>query len=752
MKTLMLAVVTAAVVSAGAATDVKVEFWRDDVVRILKIPEGGKSPEKSYVVTAKPEKVAVAKSEKDGAATYSSAKLRVTVDAEGRVAFAAADGTPLLAEEGTTFTPRAKGDPDENSFSVRQVWLLDGDEPVYGLGIVQEDSISRRGITKKVLQDNIEDYSPVFQSIKGWGVFIDSASIAEYKELNGVMSYTSEVGDASDYYFMYGGTSDGVVRQIRWLSGEVPMLPKWSLGYYVSRERYTSWAQLAEIVDEHRKRGIPMDCIVQDWQYWGGNENWNALDFIADGFKDNPEAGVKAVHDRNAKLMISFWPDFGPNAKPNKDFKDRSWYFKDFVTWPRDEGVIVYDAFNPAARDLYWKYVRRLVDCGIDAWWMDSTEPDHWPHTKESFDAPTFLGSYRRVCNLFPLMTVGGIYDHQRADEPDGRRRVSIMTRSCFTGLQRTGANTWSGDVDSKWEVLRKQIPAGLGFGLTGNPNFNTDIGGFHPWHFSGYPGGILKCPEFIELNVRWMQYALFNPIFRSHGTGAPREIWQFGEKGTPAYDAMVEAVKLRYRFMPYLYSTARWVSKDGGTMMRPLFAEYRADPGTWEVSDQFLFGTELMAAPVVRYRAGQRRVYLPAGTKWTSFFDGRVFEGGRWIAEDVSLDTIPLYAKAGAIVPMGPVMQYVDEVKNPTVEIRVFPGADGSFTLYDDAGDGYQYEKGEFSEIPLKWDDAKKTLTIGARRGSYPGMAKTREFRVICGACSKTVRYDGSPVAVAVQ
>ena len=225
-------------------------------------------------------------------------------------------------------TPRAKGDPDENSFSVRQAWLLDGDEPVYGLGIVQEDSISRRGITKKVLQDNIEDYSPVFQSIKGWGVFIDSSSIAEYKELNGVMSYTSEVGDASDYYFMYGGTSDGVVRQIRWLSGEVPMPAKWTLGYYVSRERYTSWAQLAEIVDEHRKRGIPMDCIVQDWQYWGGNENWNALDFIADGFKDNPEAGVKAVHDRNAKLMISFWPDFGPNAKPNKDFRDRGWYFK----------------------------------------------------------------------------------------------------------------------------------------------------------------------------------------------------------------------------------------------------------------------------------------------------------------------------------------------------------------------------------------------------------------------------------------
>ena len=309
MKTLMLAVATAAVVSAGAATDVKVEFWRDDVVRILKIPEGGKSPEKSYVVTAKPEKVAVAKSEKDGATTYVSAKLRVTVDAEGRVAFAAADGTPLLAEEGTTFTPRG---------------LLDGDEPVYGLGIVQEDSISRRGITKKVLQDNIEDYSPVFQSIKGWGVFIDSASIAEYKELNGVMSYTSEVGDASDYYFMYGGSSDGVVRQIRWLSGEVPLQPKWSLGYYVSRERYTSWAQLAEIVDEHRKRGIPMDCIVQDWQYWG------------------------------AKLMISFWPDFGPNAKPNKDFRARGWYFKDFVTWPRDEGVIVYDAFNPAARDLYW--------------------------------------------------------------------------------------------------------------------------------------------------------------------------------------------------------------------------------------------------------------------------------------------------------------------------------------------------------------------------------------------------------------
>ena len=776
-RSILFSVLSASALTAlSAAQEVEVQFFCDDIVRIVKIPEGGKKPRPSFVVTAKPESVDVRTEESVMGKTYASAKLRVTVGSDGCVAFAKADGSPLLAEEPTVFTPRAmleghRGamaplgggqpiqgvhrsamdkDPDSDRFVVRHAWRLDGDEEIYGLGIIQEPSISRRGLTKKVLQENIEDFSPIIQSVKGWGILIDNPSLAEYKEENGIVSYTCSVGDAADWYFMYGGTSDGVVRQIRRLTGEVPMQPKWTLGYYVSRERYTSWRQLAEIIDEHRARGIPMDCIVQDWQYWGTNDTWNAMDFLADGFKNDPVASVKAVHDRHAKLMISFWPNFGAKTKPNRDFREHGWYFKDFTTWPRDEGMIVYDAFNPAARDLYWRYVRRLVDCGIDAWWMDFTEPESDPDSQATFDTQTFLGSYRSVCNLYPFMTVCGIYDHQRADEPDGRRRVSIMTRSCYPGLQRTGANTWSGDISSKWETLRMQIPAGLGFGLTGNPNFNTDIGGFFPWHFFGWEGGALKCPEFIELNVRWMQYALFNPIFRSHGTGVPREIWQFGDKGDAAYEAMVAAVKLRYRFLPYLYSTARWVSKDGGTMMRPLFAEYADERETWRLSDEFLFGTELLAAPVVEWKAKTRRLYLPKGA-WRDFFTGEEVKGGRWIERGVALETIPLYAKAGAIVPFGPVMQYVDELGNPPVEIKVFPGADGAFTLYDDAGDGYQYEQGEFSEIPLKWDDAKKTLTIGERKGRYLGMAEARDFVVAlpCGTV-KHVKYEGKSLDVA--
>lgn len=741
-----LALAVVIMTARAYSQNVDVTFFRDDVVRIVKTPDGGKGPRGSFVVTAKPDDVKVEVSGNGEDRTYTTEKLKVIVSG-GKVRFETASGKTLLAEEGMVYGKRPADDPDSDAYSLKQSWRLEKDEFVYGLGIWQDLEIMRNNRERKMIQQNVDDYVPIVQSIKGWGIFWDNASPTQYRHGDDIMSFDSEVADASDYYFMYGKTSDGVVRQIRDLTGQVPMQPKWTLGYYISKERYVSWQEDIAAVKEHRRRGIPLDCVVQDWRYWGENDKWNDMSFRPDGFAD-PEKNIAKIHDLNAKLMIVIWPGFGPNSEPYKAFKDKGWYFKGgFVTWP-DKDTIIYDAFNKDARDLYWKFVTRVRDTGPDAWWMDSTEPDHFVWNKESFDGPTGMGSFRRMCNAFPLFTVGGIYDHQRADEK-GRRRVSIMTRSCYAGQQRTGANTWSGDVISNWENFRKQIAAGISFGMTGNPNYNTDIGGFFPWEY-GHPEGARKHPGFVELHVRWMQYALFNPIFRSHGTGTPREIWQFADRGDRSYEAMVDCVKLRYRFLPYLYSVARWVSDDGGTWMRPLFADYLEDAETRKISNQFLFGTELLAAPVVESLAATRRLYLPRGTVWYDFFTGRREEGGRWIEPAVELETIPLYAKAGAIVPMGPEMQYVGQISNPHVDIKVFPGADGAFVLYDDAGDGYQYEEGEFSEIDLKWNDAAKTLVIGARRGSYPGMAKERDFIVtLPDGASRSVRYCGEKIEV---
>ena len=739
----------AAGIACTVSAAVKVEFYADDIVHVVKEPAGGAGARESFIVKMRPEKVDVAVERNGGLTTYRSASLAVSVDGDGKAVFSTAAGETLLAEDGFSFRPRPVGDPDASSFHVAQKWRLGKDEPVYGLGIWQDESIVRRGTSRHMIQDNRDDYVPIVQSVKGWGVFWDNASPTDYSEKDGLMVFDSEVGDAVDYWFMYGGTSDGVVGLVRRLTGEVPMHPKWTLGYYISKERYKSWKEDLDVIREFRRRRIPLDCLVQDWQYWGGNEKWNDMNFRPDGFAE-PEKNIKAIHDLNAKLMIVIWPGFGPETQAHKEFRAKGLYFKgDFRTWPHNSGTIVYDAFSAEARDIYWRYATRVRDAGPDAWWMDSTEPDHFVWNKESFDGPTAMGSFRRMCNAFPYFTVGGVYDHQRADE-GGRRRVSIMTRSVYAGQQRTGANTWSGDTFSSWQSLRMQIAAGIGFGLTGNPNYNTDIGGFFPQRDHEAPGGACKHPAFAELNTRWMQYALFCPIFRSHGTGTPREPWRFGEPGTRYYDAMLKCIELRYRLIPYLYSTARWVSARGGTWMRPLFAEYKADKTTWKISQQFLAGTELLAAPVVRAQAPSQRLYLPAGTDWIDFFTGKVEKGGSWIDRPVSLDTFPLYAKAGAIVPTGPALQYVGQVRNPYVDVKVFPGADGSFTLYDDAGDGYGYEKGEFAEIQLSWDDKARKFTFGERQGSYPGMDAERDFIVtLPDGASKSVRYAGKAVEV---
>ena len=442
-------------------------------------------------------------------------------------------------------------------------------------------------------------------------------------------------------------------------------------------------------------------------------------------------------------------------------------------------GVKVYDAFSPVARDIYWKYLKTLFDYGTDAWWMDSTDPDFFDPRESDYEHPVYGGTWRSQRNAFPLETVRGIYQSQRKDYPDSPKRVFIMTRSSYAGQQHYGSNMWSGDVASSWDMLRKQVPAGLSFSLTGNPNFNTDIGGFfcNAYNTRG-PGSAPKNPQFQELYVRWMQYGLFCPVFRSHGADAPREIWQFGKKGEPVYDAIEKMIRLRYRLIPYLYSTAWQVTSNNASYLRPLFSDFAQDKRVWDMTDEFLFGNSILAAPIVDPQYTEEKViredamtgwdrnqltmdngqltvdwtetktatkYLPKGADWYDFWTNERYKGGRDVSLQTTLDRVPMFVRAGSILPLGPVMQYVGEKTWENLELHVYPGANGEFTLYEDEGDSYNYERGAYSTITFRWNDRARTLTIGERHGSYPGMLMNRQFTVVLpDGTIRTVNYNG--------
>ena len=442
-------------------------------------------------------------------------------------------------------------------------------------------------------------------------------------------------------------------------------------------------------------------------------------------------------------------------------------------------GVKVYDAFSPVARDIYWKHLKRLYDYGTDAWWMDSTDPDFFNPRESDYEHPVTGGTWRSLRNAFPLETVRGVYQAQRREGEN--KRVFIMTRSAFAGQQHYGSNMWSGDVNSSWDMLRKQVPAGLSFSLTGDPNFNTDIGGFfcNAYNTRG-PGSAPKNPQFQELYVRWMQYGLFCPVFRSHGADAPREIWQFGKKGEPVYDAIEKQIRLRYRLIPYLYSIAWQVTSNNESYLRPLFSDFAQDRRVWDIADEFMFGRSILAAPILDPQYTEEKIvrtdamtgwdrkkesgdssqetvvdwtetktaskYLPKGATWYDFWTNKAYKGGQTITLETTFDRVPMFVRAGSILPLGPEMQYVGEKSWDDLEIRVYPGADGSFTLYEDEGDNYNYEKGYYATITFQWNDRSRQLTIGTRQGGYKGMILDRKFTIVLpDGTSRTVSHDGN-------
>lgn len=724
--------------------DIEIQFVSPEIVRVVKAPEGRSFTKKSFSVVKSPESMSVTTEKKGETVSLKSNAVRVDFNVRtGRISFFDKQGKALFTEKdyGAQFTPF--NDAGNPTFSVRQAFLLDKDEAIYGLGQQQVDDLNQRNHKHFMRQRALYASVPIIQSTKGYGMFWDNYSPTTYTDNPQEMSFDSEVGECMDYYFMYGGNADGVIAQIRDLTGQAPMYPLWTFGFWQSRERYKSQQETMEVVDKYRELGIPLDGIIQDWQYWGPNSNWNSMNFDNPEFPD-PQKMIDHVKKKNAKIMISIWASFGPDTNPYKDLEKINALFN-FKTWPADGGVKVYDAYNEKARDIYWKHLNKgLFSKGIDAWWTDSTEPDHLDVQERDFDIPTAMGTYRSVVNAFPLMSNKGVYEHQRAVTSD--KRVYLLTRCAFAGQQRYAANTWSGDVMCNWETFRKQIPTGLNFSLSGIPYWNTDIGGFFNWPYHG--GAENKA--YHELYTRWFQYGTFLPMQRSHGSGVKKEIYNLGKKGDWVYDSEEKYINLRYALLPYLYSTGWQVTDNAGSFLRALFMDFNEDKKVHTISNQYMFGKAFLVTPVTRNmyvfsdkeqwkdpyedfsKTGTQDVYLPKGTKWFDFWTGEALNGGQLVTKEVPIDIIPLYVRAGSIVPFGPKVQYSTEKKWNNLEIRIYPGADGEFVLYEDENDNYNYEKGAYSIIKFTWDDAKRTLNIADREGTFPGMLKSRKFNIV--------------------
>ena len=724
--------------------DIEIQFVSPEIVRVVKAPEGRSFTKKSLSVVKSPESMSVTTEKKGETVSLKSNAVRVDFNVgTGRISFFDKQGKALFTEKdyGAQFTPF--NDAGNPTFSVRQAFLLDKDEAIYGLGQQQVDDLNQRNHKHFMRQRALYASVPIIQSTKGYGMFWDNYSPTTYTDNPQEMSFDSEVGECMDYYFMYGGNADGVIAQIRDLTGQAPMYPLWTFGFWQSRERYKSQQETMEVVDKYRELGIPLDGIIQDWQYWGPNSNWNSMNFDNPEFPD-PQKMIDHVKKKNAKIMISIWASFGPDTNPYKDLEKINALFN-FKTWPADGGVKAYDAYNEKARDIYWEHLNKgLFSKGIDAWWTDSTEPDHLDVQERDFDIPTAMGTYRSVVNAFPLMSNKGVYEHQRAVTSD--KRVYLLTRCAFAGQQRYAANTWSGDVTCNWETFRKQIPTGLNFSLSGIPYWNTDIGGFFNWPYHG--GAENKA--YHELYTRWFQYGTFLPMQRSHGSGVKKEIYNLGKKGDWVYDSEEKYINLRYALLPYLYSTGWQVTDNAGSFLRALFMDFNEDKKVHTISNQYMFGKAFLVTPVTRNmyvfsdkeqwkdpyedfsKTGTQDVYLPKGTKWFDFWTGEALNGGQLVTKEVPIDIIPLYVRAGSIVPFGPKVQYSTEKKWNNLEIRIYPGADGEFVLYEDENDNYNYEKGAYSIIKFTWDDAKRTLNIADREGTFPGMLKSRKFNIV--------------------
>lgn len=909
------------IVVATNSVVLKVQFVTPQTVRIQKwLPNGSDEKQSLVVVADTSQNVDFVIDESSRMLSLTTQKLRVDINKHtGNVSFISIDNDePLLCEDGCNFTPVVYN--TDSAFTVSQQFALSADESIYGLGQHQNGYVDLRGKTVMLAQANTEAAVPVYTSSKGYLITIDNYSKIVFAD-DGVrtQSFTCDVADNIDYYFSFGKTIDGAIAEYRHLTGNVPMYGRWAYGYWQSKEHYDTQDEVLSVARKYRQLHIPIDNIVQDWDYWNGNANWGSMEFHPAIFP-KPTQMVDELHNMNYHFMISIWPAVGPNTNIYKDMSAHVGYLYPSVGWA---GFKYIDIYNSGVRQMYWDYLNRgLVSTGIDAWWMDSTEPDVINAvTKESSEyelkkmADNHLGTFARYLNPYSLVMVGNVYDHWRAEQPE--RRAYILTRSAFAGQQRYAATTWSGDIGASWDVYRKQIAAGLGLSMSGIPYWTFDIGGFV---LSSYDGVFCKSttdPAYQELYTRMFQFGAFCPIFRSHGSETPREIWEFGEF-TPT---LMKFDNLRYRLLSYIYSMAWRVTNDGYTMMRNLVMDFSNDKKARNIADQYMFGQSFMVCPVTDFqkyappiksqdipsdvfhtndgkqglralyctddkhqhlaldtivsgvnefwftgrpvyatdsmysihyegvlmpkesgeyqfhllcfdkkrviidgrelklsdggvenytevvrleaehtykfvvetenastgaarmilrwrtpsmfaeerqptnnRPTSRPVYLPEGSRWFDFWTGKLYDGGQTIDANAPIDIMPLYVRAGSIVPMNPPMEYSTQRPLDTLEVRIYAGADGYFELYEDENDTYNYEKGAYSIIPFEWNDAQQTLTIKARRGQFDGMLERRVFSIVLVSpglgngveptqeSSRIVTYDGSEVKVKIE
>ncbi|MDD4821984.1 MAG: glycoside hydrolase family 31 protein [Bacteroidales bacterium] len=575
----------------------------------------------------------------------------------------------------------------------------------------------------------------------------------------------SEMGKMMDYYFIAGNSMDQVISGYRTITGKSQIMPKWAMGFWQSRERYENSNQLLGVVNEFRKRQIPMDNIVLDWRYWV-DDQWGSHDFDSTRFSD-PKGMVDSVHAMNAHIMISVWPKFYLNTEHYKEFDSQGWMYqqaiKDSIRDWVGPGYVnsFYDAYAEGARKLFWKQMKdHLYPLGIDAWWMDASEPNIRDCTdmdyRKQLCGPTALGPSTEYLNAYALVNAQAIYEGQRQEDPN--RRVFLLTRSGFSGLQRYSTATWSGDIATRWEDMKAQISAGLNFSISGIPYWTMDIGGFcvenrysgaqREFDRTGKENEDLK--EWRELETRWYQFGAFAPLYRAHGQFPYREVYNVAPETHPAYQSITYFTKLRYRLMPYIYSLAGKTYFNDYTIMRPLVMDFGKDTKVNNIGDQYMFGSALMVCPVYQYGLRQRTVYFPATNGWYDFYSGKHIAGGQSLSVEAPYERIPLFVPEGAILPVGPEIQYASEKQADHITLYVYEGRNGSFTLYEDEDVNYNYEKGACAMIPFTYDEASHTLEIGARQGEFPGMLKERTFTIVSVKQGNAVPF--SPDAKGMQ
>jgi alpha-D-xyloside xylohydrolase len=683
--------------------------------------------------------------------TLSTARLKVTITrASGTILFSDASGKKLFQDYDRTLTPvEVNGAKTYHAEIFSNLW--DSTEGFFGLGQHQAGVWNYHGEDVELSQDNTNISVPMFLSSNGYGIFWNNASRSRFNNrFLHALYLSSEVADSVDYYFLFGPEFDKIIGAYRDMTGAAPMFGKWAYGFWQCKNKYESQAEILGVAHKYRELRIPVDNIVQDWFWWQSmgepvfNKNY-----------PDPPGMMADLHKNNFHVMFSFWPFFKAGSSVYEEMDKRGFFIdrtKAAVFHP--VGQALYDPFNPEARKYYWQLMDKgLFRIGADAWWLDTDEPEtEGRETNVLVNNKVARGSGARYANLFPLMTAEAVYQGQRGASSE--KRVFILSRSAAAGIQRNSVAAWSGDVESNWLSFARQIPAGLNFSLSGIPYWTTDIGGF----IIGNPDD----PAYRELFIRWFEYGVFCPIFRLHGTRTTNqnELWSYGPE---AQEILTRYDRLRYRLMPYIYSLAWKTTSEGYTPMRPLAMDFAGDTRALNTGDQFMFGPALLVNPVTEPGATKRHMYLPRGA-WRDFWSGAAVDGGAAVDAVAPLERIPIYVRAGSIIPMGPEVMYAAEKPADPIELRVYAGTDGDFVMYEDENDNYNYEKGAYATIAMHWDDGKKALTLSDRHGTFPGMLANRSFRVMfvqenvgvgleaSAQADKVVQYSGKQITVSAQ